>query len=199
MHDDASDVTLLEAWCEGSEDAGDKLLRRWFPRLYRFFINKAGDVTDDLVQQTMMGCLRHRDRIRETGAFRLYLFRIARSRLYDHVRAMARRRGIIDADIGHVSVAQTAVSHTSRVARGRAADEIREVLRRLPIDLQLVVEMHYWEDQSTAEIAEVLELPQGTVKTRLRRARQLLQDLVQAEGAEVLERLGRARPELVGL
>jgi RNA polymerase sigma-70 factor (ECF subfamily) len=44
----------------------------------------------------------------------------------------------------------------------------------LPVDLQVALELHYWEDLSTAELAGILEIPQGTVKSRLRRAREAL-------------------------
>ena len=50
-----------------------------------------------------------------------------------------------------------------------------EAMRRVPLDLQIALELHYWEDMTTAELAEVLEIPQGTVKSRLRRGREALQ------------------------
>jgi RNA polymerase sigma factor (sigma-70 family) len=192
----STDIDLLEQWCEGSTRAGDLLLRRSFPSLYRFFINKVGDATDDLVQQTLLGCFRHRERIRESGAFRMYMFRIAKSRLFDHLRALRRRAGHEGDDFEVLSVAETGTSNTSRLGRVQAAVQVRDALRRLPIEMQLVVELHYWEEHSTAEIAELLELPQGTVKSRLRRAREALEPaLGEPEGA-VAELLGRARPEV---
>ena len=63
----------------------------------------------------------------------------------------------------------------------------------------MVLELHYWEEQSTGEIAEALEIPQGTVKSRLRIAREALEAALATTGAEVLERLGRARPDVGGL
>jgi RNA polymerase sigma-70 factor (ECF subfamily) len=53
----------------------------------------------------------------------------------------------------------------------------------LPLDLQTALELHYWEELSTAELAEVLAIPQGTVKTRLFRAREQLRVLLRAAGA----------------
>lgn len=47
--------------------------------------------------------------------------------------------------------------------------------RRLPIDLQWVIELHYWEKPSSSEIAEVLDIPAGTVRSRLRRAREQIE------------------------
>lgn len=192
----ATESELLERWCEGSEHAGDLLLRRCFPLLYRFFINKVGDATDDLVQQTLIGCMRHRDKILESGAFRMYLFKIARCRLYDHLRALRRRDGYVDDDFEQLSVARLGTSNTSRLGHERAATEVRAALRGLPVDMQIVVDLHYWEEQSTAEIAEILDVAQGTVKSRLRRAREALARELGSGADEVLELLGRARPDV---
>ncbi len=192
----STEIELLAQWQAGSDRAGDLLLRRCFPLLYRFFINKVGDATDDLVQQTLITSLRHREKILDSGAFRMYLLKIARSRLYDHLRALRRHSGHVDDDFEHVSVAAAGTSNTSRFGRAQAAVQVRDALRRLPVDLQLVVELHYWEEHSTAEIAELLELAQGTVKSRLRRAREALaQDMgATSEALEAL--LGRARPDV---
>ena len=59
-----------------------------------------------------------------------------------------------------------------------------DALRRIPLDYQIALELHYWEGFTAAQTAEVVGLPLGTVKTRLRRGRQLveavLEELVQA-------------------
>lgn len=191
-----NELELLSQWCDGSERAGDQLLRRCFPLLYRFFINKVGDATDDLVQQTLISCMRNRDKILDSGAFRMYLFKIARSRLFDHLRAARRRAGHINDDFEQVSVAQTGISNTSLIGRVNAATQIREALQRLPIELQVVVELHYWEEQSTAEMAEEVGVPQGTIKSRLRRARNLLEKDLGAAQTDVAELINRARPEI---
>jgi RNA polymerase sigma factor (sigma-70 family) len=191
-----AEFELLTQWCEGSDRAGDLLLRRCFPLLYRFFINKVGDATDDLVQQTLIACVRHRDKMLDSGAFRMYLLKIARSRLYDHLRALRRRAGHVDDDFEQVSVAVAGTSNTSRYGRAQAAVQVRDALRQLPVDLQLVVELHYWEEHSTAEISTLLELPQGTVKSRLRRAREALETELHADTAALEALLGRAKPDV---
>ena len=78
---------------------------------------------------------------------------------------------------------------SSVVAREQQTKLLLLGLRRIPIECQVLVELYYWEDLTAREIAEVLGVPEGTVRTRLRRAKQLLeQALAQvAESREVLE------------
>ena len=73
------------------------------------------------------------------------------------------------------------------IARGQRDAALLAALRNLPLELQLVLELHYWEGMSTAELAEVLELAQGTVKTRLFRARAQLRERMGADPSPEVE------------
>lgn len=167
------DFALLSAWRRGDQAAGRRLLQTYFRSLYLFFSNKvAGDVSD-LVQLTMLGCVEGRDRIREDGSFKAYLLGVARHRLYDHFAARAR--------VGREAIASMPAqtlgpSPSSIVARKQQQRRLLAALREIPLELQVVLELHYWEDLSTMELARVLGVPQGTAKSRLRRARQALHE-----------------------
>ncbi|MEM9458719.1 MAG: RNA polymerase sigma factor [Myxococcota bacterium] len=167
MDDDAA---LLGAWCEGDEQAGDRLLRSVFPRLYRFLFNKVGDETGEVVQQTMLACVEHREQLRDCVNFEAYLLRMARNKLYDHFRKQGRSLEELPGDLP--SVHDMGTSAASLMGRRDRELEVLCALRELPVDLQLVLELHYWNELSTREIADVIEVPLGTVKSRLRRARE---------------------------
>jgi RNA polymerase sigma-70 factor (ECF subfamily) len=126
------------------------------------------------VQGTLLACVESRDRVRDGASFRAYLLRVARSRLYDHV--MRVRGGPKRPDPLLTSVADAGLSPSHIVAKTEQDRFLLLALRRLPLDLQVALELHYWEGLTTAELAEVLEIPQGTVKTRLFRARNLLRE-----------------------
>lgn len=172
---DVSDAELLVKWRAGDGSAGDALLARSFPLLFRFFRNKVGIDTEDLVQQTLLGCMSYRERMAESANFRAYLLRVARNRLYDYLRAKG-RKGDIDPDLGVSSVVDLGSRLSHVAAKNQEHTLLVEAIRRLPVELQVPLELHYWEDLSASEVAEVLELPLGTVKTRLRRSRQLLKE-----------------------
>jgi RNA polymerase sigma-70 factor (ECF subfamily) len=67
-----------------------------------------------------------------------------------------------------------------RARRSGAGASRPSCLRRLPIDHQILVELFYWEDLSAREMGEVLGAPEGTIRTRLRKARALLAEHIDA-------------------
>lgn len=171
-----TDIELLDAWAAGDQTSGSELLKRHFDPLYRFFCNKLEKDADDLIQNTMLSCVRSRDRFRREGTFRAFLFAVARNELLHHLRSRRRDRLVLDPDVS--SVVDCGESPTSMLAAKSEQKLLLLALRRLPINVQTLLELHYWEDLSTRELGEVLELPHGTVKSRLRRARALLQERV---------------------
>lgn len=172
------DEALFQAWCGGDQPAGEQLFDRYFAALHRFFHNKLGSSTeaDDLVQRTFLGCVETRDRFRRDATFRAYLFGIAHNTLLMHFRGQRRKRDPID--FGTVSVVDLGTSPSIRVGQHEQERLLLAALRRLPLDLQVVLELSYWESMSSAEIGEALALPAPTVRSRLRRARALLEQAI---------------------
>jgi RNA polymerase sigma-70 factor (ECF subfamily) len=168
-----SDEELLRAWAEGDRGAGERLFERHFESVVRFFRNKAAGDHEDLIQQTFLGCVEALPRFRREASFRTFLFSVARNVLGKHYRT--RRRNLARLDFGSVSVQDLQDSPSAVFARDQAQRHVLMALRRINVDAQIALELHYWEAMTAAEIAEVLAIPLGTAKTRLRRAKQLLQ------------------------
>lgn len=181
-----SDRELVEAWGRGDRAAGSTLFDRYYEPVARFFFNKvAEDVARDLVQRTFLGCLEGLASFRGEGEFRSYLFGIAYRQLCKHYRGAAGDRGRVD--FGELSVADARPSPSQHFAAGQELRALLAALQRLPIDAQVVLELHYWESMTTEEIAAALELPPGTARSRLRRGRQLLEEsLMSLAGASNL-------------
>lgn len=162
-----ADLELLDAWRAGDRDAGVALFDRHFRELYRFFRNKAADRVDDLVQQTMLACVEARERMRGDATFRTYMFTVARNQLYRYWR----ERGAMDdgVDLESKSIHDLAPSAAS--VMGRRAEErvLLEALRRIPLEFQVALELYYFEGLRGPQIAEALEVPEATVRSRLRR------------------------------
>jgi RNA polymerase sigma-70 factor (ECF subfamily) len=169
----ASDHELLQAWRTGDTDAGRELFERHFAALYRFFRNKVDDGVEDLIQETLLACTESRDQFRGDASFRTYLFTVARNALYAYWRQ--RRRDGLHSDVADCSVEALATSPSGKLARKRERRLLLRALRALPLELQTLLELHYWEDLPGPELARVLGIPEGTVRSRLRRARTALE------------------------
>ncbi|MEM6294131.1 MAG: RNA polymerase sigma factor [Myxococcota bacterium] len=167
-----SDGDLLEAWGQGDRSAGAALFDRHFGALSRFFRNKAGDAADDLIQQTLLGCVEARDRFANASSFRTFLFGIARNVLFNHYRA--KRSSPQEPDFGVSAIVELAPSATSMLAAVGRQRSLLEALRSIPLQFQVVLELSFWERLTAKEIGEVVDAPEGTVRTRLRRAKELL-------------------------
>jgi RNA polymerase sigma factor (sigma-70 family) len=177
-----SDLALLDRWCAGDSVAGNVLFKRHFASLYRFFEHKTDGEVDDLVQETFLQCLKGRDTFRKQSTFRTYLFAIARHVLFQHWRSRARVQPTLDLE--EVSIASLSTSAGSRLARSADRARLISVLRTMPLDQQLLLEMYYWEDLDRDQLAEVFEVETATIGSRLFRARQALHEGMQG-GVEI--------------
>ena len=168
----SDDVALLERWCEGDAAAGNELFTRHFHAVLRVFRHKVAHA-DDLVQRTFLACIEHREAIRDARRFRAYLLRIARNELYAHLRSRAGRATL---DTGITSLQELGESPSSAAGRTQAHGRLLAALGRIPLDYQVALELFYWEGLTGDELALVLDVPVGTVRSRLRLGRQLLRE-----------------------
>jgi RNA polymerase sigma factor (sigma-70 family) len=172
MLEPLGDDALLEAWCRGDAQAGRGLLDRHFHVLYAFFAPRVGDATPDLIQRTLATCVELRERMPRSVSVRAYLLGIARNHLLHHLRKQARERRALERQ------ARTPALHVPSPSAAVGADaeqrRLLRALRRLPLDMQLTIELFFWEELKIDEIAQVLEVAPGTVKSRLARAKDAL-------------------------
>lgn len=162
------DEALLIAWAGGDRLAGGALLDRYFAVVARFFANKVPDDIEDLVQQTFLACAEGRDRIRSGAKFRSYVFGVAHNVLRVHLRK--RTRGAVDA-LDDVVLADITPSPSTIIADRREQRLLLLALRRLSLAQQVALELYFWEQLPASDIAEILEIPEGTVRTRIRDGR----------------------------
>ena len=170
----ADDLQLLEAWRGGDRRAGEQLFERHFDAVARFFRNKVNDGIDDLIQRTFLACVEGKDRFRGEASFRTFLFAVAHNVLSKHYRSKRRHGDRID--FGVTSVHDLAPSPSVVIGKHHEHRVLLKALRRIPLEHQIVLELYYWERQTAAEVAQVLDVPEGTARTRIRRAKQLLEE-----------------------
>ncbi len=142
------------------------------PRLYRMAYawcqNTA--LADDLAQEALAKALRRADQLREPEALNPWLFRILSNCWHDHLR---KHREVEDID--NVTLLSE-VTPESRHQDQQLIDRVRAAILRLPEGQRQVVTLVDLEGFTYAEVAEILEIPIGTVMSRLCRAHNALRD-----------------------
>lgn len=171
-----SDTALIAAWRGGDRKAGDTLMRACSARLRRFFRDKVDGGLEDLIQQTMLAGIEGLPRLRADASFRAYLYAIATHQLYAHWNA--RKRGPADARMS--SLVDLAPGPSTALAAHEAQARMLATLRTLPLETQVLLELHYWEELSGSELAETFACSEGTIRSRLRRAKARLVEAMAA-------------------
>jgi RNA polymerase sigma-70 factor (ECF subfamily) len=178
---DRSDSTLLRAWQGGDGMAGTWLFARHLAGVRKFFRRAVRPQdADDLVQRTFVALLEASRRFRGDGPLAALVGAIARRQLWKFIRDRRRRPERRTAfDVAGVAMAERSASSWISAAEEHSA--LRTALAELPDEHRVVLEMFYWDELATAEIAELLAISPVTVRTRLHRARALLETRLRGE------------------
>jgi RNA polymerase sigma factor (sigma-70 family) len=174
--DEEDDRELLARWRAGDNKAGNRLFDRHFRALLRFFRNKVDADIEDRIQETLIACVRGRDRLRDDSSFRAYLFATARFVLYEHVRQRERGRAV---DVDEESLADLVPGVSTAFAKHREQQILLQALRMLPMEYQVTLELYYWEGLSGPELATALGVPEATVRSRIKRGSEKLREHVE--------------------
>lgn len=177
MADD--DQALLLAWREGDRRAGSQLISRHYRALFRFFASKvpSTDIAEDLVQQTFTGATTGLERFQQASSARTWLFAIARNILRQWIEKACRQRKYEGEPAGASAVDLGAGPST--VMRLKSEHQtLARALQRLPLESQVLLELVYWERLPAREVAVVFDCPEGTARTRIRKAKQELRGML---------------------
>jgi RNA polymerase sigma-70 factor (ECF subfamily) len=154
----------------------DRLVARWQQPIRRLCARMTGDVHrgEDLKQETFVRLFEKRKDYQPTGKFSTFLWRIALNLCYDELRRQNRRREVLSSgDDEHANMCDMAADAPSPDARAAASEEgemVRKALLQLPEMYRAVIVLRHYEDMKLAKIAEVLEIPEGTVNSRMAEA-----------------------------
>lgn len=160
---------------EGSRTAIEQLLTRWQPRLWRQALRLTGrdDAAWDVLQETLMSITRNIRKLDDPARFRRWAYRIVTRRANDWRRRRA--RGVPTAEL-----VEDEIAHDDRRRDASVnVSMVREALTRLPGDRQALLALHYQEGFEIWEMAEILSIPEGTVKSRLFHARHQLREIIE--------------------
>ena len=180
-----SDAALMARVQAGDLDAFEPLVHRYEKRLFGYFLNRVDDpaTAADLAQETFVRVYRAVPRYQESGRFEYWLFRIA-------ANLVKSRRRRPDQRAPHVSLEEAPAAERELAGRspeGRPdeaawraelRDALREALPRVPLVFREAVLLRDVEGWTYREIAEMLGVQEGTVKSRAHRGRQRLKEML---------------------
>ena len=184
---ETTDAELVEKCRTGDHSAWEIIVQRRHARIYNLAYRFTGrfDEAEDLTQEVFLKVYRTLHSYRaESGALETWIVRVARNHFIDHYRKHKTERTQTSTLEPHH---EASVSSTVRVEnpaqaldRKETSDRVHRLLALLPEDQREAVILRDLEELSYEEIAELLELPLGTVKSRINRGRIELARLVRA-------------------
>jgi RNA polymerase sigma-70 factor (ECF subfamily) len=181
IHAECTEDTLLDQWRAGDREAADELLRRCEPLLAAFFRRRTAENVDELMQRTLVACMQSIGNFEGRSSFKAFLLGIARNQFLMSLRANKPHQELAPVstfpeDGPSQLVASKEELRILAAALNATAPPFRQVLK-----------MFYWDDLSVDEIARTLDIPTGTVKSRLGRGRSMIK-------VWILEAAGRSTP-----
>ncbi len=176
-----SDEALLVAYREGDRTAFERIIERYRAELLNFltrFLNGRA-AAEDVFQETFLQIHLSADQFDASRSFKPWLFTIAANKARDHHRRQKRRAAAsLSTPIGHSDDGGTLVdllegdaeTPDAPVERSEDAGRIREVVDAMPSHYREILLLSYFHRMSYQQISETLEVPLGTVKSRLHSA-----------------------------
>ena len=182
------DYELVQKALLGDEKAFARLLSRYKDTIYFMLLKMLNNRSDaeDLTLEAFGKAFKNLHQYSPTYAFSTWLFKIASNNCIDFLR---KKKGILislesDSEQGEVSetlrLKSKELNPEEKLIRKQKAILLHKVVRRLKPHYQTLVELRYFNELSYEEIAKELNLPLGTVKAQLFRARQMLFKLIES-------------------
>ena len=187
------EARLIEACRAGDAAAFNLLVWRWEKPLYNFVFKYVGDgeLAQDLVQDTFVRVLKSIGRYTYRGSFSTWLYRIAINLCKDHLKRkrvpMVSLHDYYTSGAGErVYVQDRVADEAARTDESLKAEEREELVRRLlgslPEEERIVILLKEYQELTFREIAEVLDVPEGTVKSRLYHALRNMRESLERSG-----------------
>ena len=163
----------------GSVEALETLVGRWQKRLWRYAYELTGrtDAAWDITQDGWLGIVRGIRRLNDPAHFKAWAYRIVTNKANDWIR---REKQLARSQPRAVEP-QTTVGAAPGI---EVSNDLRDMLGRLPDRSRAVLTLHYVEGLGVADVADILRIARGTVKSRLHTARRELKQLWLEHGQE---------------
>jgi len=175
----SDEAALIRSALEGSQRAYARLMSLHELRVYNLILTMVGNQEDaaDLTQETFIKAFRSLPRFNPDYSFRSWITRIASNTCIDFFRQ--RTPETVSAE--KVEIVEPSAGPGEEFSRKRRRIRIEEAIQALPENLRAAIILRHKEGLSYQEIAEILAVPMGTIKTWIRRGREILKSRLKSE------------------
>jgi len=176
------DGDLVTRWKAGDERAFESLIRRHEGRVFGLLLRMLGNREDaeDVAQETFISLHRHGHRFRHDARFSTFIYRVAANAALNRRRTLGRKNARLHKlqtrQAAGDDLPTTPRDPESAIYGAEIQVQVQDALLQLPPDLRAATVLYDIEGLSYREIAAVLEIPEGTVKSRIHRARSALRE-----------------------
>ena len=170
-----SDEELVGLVQEGEVFAFEQLVKRYQHKLLGFVYHMVHNeqVSDDIVQESFINLYKTIDRVDASKKFSSYVFAIARNTAISHIRKFKK-----EISLDELLVSGEEESLYAQIVQAEQAHTVARALAKIPVHYQKAIRLYYFEDLSYEEVAQKLGLPINTVRTHLRRGKELLKQVL---------------------
>ena len=177
----ATEIALLADLAAGDERALLALMERYGSSLLHFTFRMTGDMglAEEIFQDTMLKAWQQASAFRLDGHLKAWLFRVARNGAIDHMR---RKRLPTEEYTSCLETAAASFRPETEAERSWLTDEVFKAMGDLPLAYREVLELRFFQGLCYQEIADVLCIPLGTVKSRLNYAVQRMTKILDGRG-----------------
>jgi RNA polymerase sigma-70 factor (ECF subfamily) len=178
-----SDEVLIGRIASGDRLAMQVLFARHHVRVYRFVLRVVRDQTkaEDLISEVFLDVWRQADRFEGRSAVSTWLLAIAR---FKALSALRRRPDEELDEEAAEAIEDPSDNPEESLAKKDKSSVIRKCLEGLSADHREIIDLVYYHEKSVEEVAEIVGIPENTVKTRMFYARKKLAELLKAAGIE---------------
>lgn len=168
------ELWVLEAQA-GDKQAFSALCQHFYPSAIGFAAKVAGDSTlaQDAVQDALLKLSKTIYKLEDPATINAWVFQLVRWQVLDHLKTQNRYKSLTEVDVHKYEAVD--------IKPDEAIEGLKHGLSKLPPLEGQVLHLFYLEELSIAEIAKILEIPKGTVKSRLFRARKLYKQHLEQE------------------
>jgi len=190
-----SDAEIIEKVLSGDVNSFEAIVKKYEKMIYNLAMTKTQnrENAQDISQECFLRAYKMLRSYRTDSAFSTWIYRICQNLIFDHFRKNKKTKTVSlslsasesdDGELKEIDIADNSSEPSEQIIRNEKIEKIREIINSLPDDLREIIILRDFRNLSYADIAEMLDIEIGTVKSRLNRAREKLKNYIIKNNAD---------------